>query len=64
MRNYRYVHFVARFNNRYLSGVIDAAPEMDAVAVHEGIQLRVCRKWHLSEMHLDDVIVEEMRPIE
>lgn len=64
MRDYRYIHFVARFNNKYLSGVIYAEPQTTPIQVHDGIQLQVCRKWHLSELHKDDVIVEKMRPIE
>lgn len=64
MRNSRYIHFVARFNTRYLSGVMDVAPDTTPVEVHEGIQRHMCSKWHLSELHLDDIIVEEMRPIE
>lgn len=64
MRNNRYVHFVARFDKRYISGVIDASPQTTPVEVHDGIQLFVCKKWKLSEMHKDDVIVETMKCIE
>lgn len=64
MKNNRYVHYVARFNSRYLSGVIDVAPQTTPQDVHGGIQAYVCDKWNLSRLHMDDIIVEKMERIE
>lgn len=64
MRNNRYVHYVARFGDMYLSGVVDVAPQTTPPDVHEGIQAYVCDKWKLSRLHMDDIIVEKMECIE
>lgn len=64
MRNNRYIHYVARFGDRYLSGVVDVAPQTAPPDVHEGIQAYVCDKWRLSRLHMDDIIGEKMECIE
>lgn len=64
MKKYRYVHYVARFGDNYMSGVADVAPQTNPIDAHEGIQLYVCDKLGLSHMHKKDIIVEKMEPIE
>lgn len=64
VKNFRYLHFVARFKQRYMSGVFDATPEMTPVEIHDKIQRHLCRQWHLSDMHKDDIVVEKMVGIE
>lgn len=64
MKNCRYLHYVARFGDRYLSGVVDVAPQTTPLDVHEGILAYVCDKFELNRLHMGDVVVEKMECIE
>lgn len=64
MKTGRYVHYVASFNDKRSSGVIDSLPGWTPVDVHDAIAADVCQKRRLSEMQEKDIIVEVMRVIE
>lgn len=64
MKAGRYVHYVASFDGKRSSGVIDSLPGWSPIDVHDSIAATVCKKRMLSEMHEKDIVVEVMRVIE
>lgn len=64
MRVGRYVHYVASFNGKRSSGVVDTLPGWTPIDVHDSIAATVCKSRRLSEMHEKDIVVEVMRVIE
>lgn len=61
---YQYYHWVAKFNQREFSGVMPAHKEDTPVELHRRVRTKVCEMNHISELHLNDIVVSMLVEIE